>query len=159
VVLDVQLGVGGLSDVMTVTADASLLRKANAEVGTNMTSRIVTNLPLNITGGRRSRTSPTHHAQRRRQQLGVEHRGRRAVSKEVVIDGTSAVIQIQGHISESSPPMEAVEEFKVQTSGIPAEYGRTGGGVFNFSLRRAPTSSGAAPTASSATRRSTPTRG
>ena len=31
--------------------------------------------------------------------------------------------------------MEAVQEFKVDTSGMPAEYGRTGGGVFNFSLR------------------------
>src|SRR5262249_25372636 len=27
------------------------------------------------------------------------------------------------------------EEFKVETSGIPAEYGRTGGGIFNFTLR------------------------
>ena len=52
-----------------------------------------------------------------------------------MIDGTSAVIQIGGHIGETSPSMEAVEEFKVQTSGIPAEYGRTGGGVFNFSLK------------------------
>ena len=31
--------------------------------------------------------------------------------------------------------MEAVEEFTVQTSGVPAEYGRTAGGIFNFSLK------------------------
>ena len=56
-------------------------------------------------------------------------------TNEVVLDGTSAVIQIGGQVGESSPPMEAVDEFKVQTSGIPAEYGRTAGGVFNFSLK------------------------
>ena len=61
--------------------------------------------------------------------------GGTAFSKEVLLDGTSATIQIQGHITESSPPMEAVEEFKVETSGMSAEYGRTGGGIFNFSLR------------------------
>src|SRR5574340_836891 len=57
------------------------------------------------------------------------------VSKEVYIDGISATAQIQGHIGESSPTMEAVQEFKVQTSGMSAEYGRTSGGVFNFALK------------------------
>jgi hypothetical protein len=136
VVLDVQLGVGGLSDVMTVTADASLLRKSNAEVGTNMTSRIVTDLPLNISGGRALENfaySITPSVEGNNWESRIA--GSPAFSKEVVIDGTSAVIQIGGHIGESSPPMEAVEEFRVQTSGMAAEYGRTGGGVFNFSLK------------------------
>ena len=31
--------------------------------------------------------------------------------------------------------MEALEEFKVQTSGMSAEYTRTSGGVFNFVMK------------------------
>ena len=50
-------------------------------------------------------------------------------------DSASATAQIQGHIGESSPTMEAVQEFSVQTSGMSAEYGRTSGGVFNFALK------------------------
>lgn len=61
--------------------------------------------------------------------------GSPSFSKEVVLDGADASIYITGHISESSPSMEALEEFKVQTSGMAAEFGRTGGGVFNFVMK------------------------
>jgi len=44
-------------------------------------------------------------------------------------------VQIGGHIGESSPTMEAVEEFKVETSGVRAEDGRTGGGAYKFTLK------------------------
>lgn len=136
ILLDVQIGVGGLADTVTVTANASLLNRANAEVGTNLTSQTVTDLPLNISGGRALENfaySITPSVEGNNWESNIA--GSPPFSKEVVIDGTSAVIQIGGHIGESSPPMEAVEEFRVQTSGIPAEYGRTGGGVFNFSLK------------------------
>jgi hypothetical protein len=134
--LDVTLTVGGLADTVTVTADASLLETGNAEIGTTMQSRIVTDLPLNISGGRALENfayavTPSVEGDNWTSRIA----GSPTFSKEVVIDGTSAVIQIGGHIGESSPSMDAVEEFKVQTSGIPAEYGRTGGGVFNFSLK------------------------
>jgi hypothetical protein len=56
-------------------------------------------------------------------------------NKEVMIDGTSAVSQIGGYLSESSPPMEAVEEFQVTSAGVRADEGRTGGGVFRYDLK------------------------
>ena len=52
-----------------------------------------------------------------------------------MLDGADATIYIGGQFGESSPSMEALEEFKVQTSGMSAEYGRTGGGVFNFVMK------------------------
>ena len=61
--------------------------------------------------------------------------GAPSFSKEVVLDGASATIYISGHMGESSPSMEAIEEFKVQTSGMSAEYTRTSGGVFNFVMK------------------------
>jgi len=136
ITLDHTLSVGGLAEAVTVTADTALLNKANPEVGTSMASAIVTNLPLNFAGGRSLENfayaiAPSVEGNNWTSNIN----GGAPFTKEVVLDGTSAVIQIGGHIGETSPPMEAVEEFTVQTSGIPAEYGRTSGGVFNFSLK------------------------
>ena len=127
---------GGVAEAVTVSADTALLNKANPEIGTSMASDIVTNLPLNFAGGRSLENfayaiAPSVEGNNWTSNIN----GGAPFTKEVVLDGTSAVIQIGGHIGESSPPMEAVEEFTVQTSGIPAEYGRTAGGVFNFSLK------------------------
>ena len=38
-------------------------------------------------------------------------------------------------IRRIQPSLEAFKEFKVQTSGMGAEYGRTGGGIFNFVMK------------------------
>ncbi len=134
--VDVALEVGALTEAVTVSADASLLPAGNAELGTAMTNRVVTNLPLNMTGGRSLENfayavTPSVEGNNWESRIA----GGTPFTKEVVIDGSSAVIQIGGHIGESSPPMDAVEEFRVQTSGVPAEYGRSGGGVFSFSLK------------------------
>jgi len=134
--LDHTLTVGTLQDAVTVTGDTALMNTSNAEVGTAMTSDIVTDLPLSVSGGRSLENfayaiTPSVEGNNWTSNIN----GSAPFMKEVVLDGTSAVIQIGGHIGESSPPMEAVEEFTVQTSGIPAEYGRTGGGLFNFSLK------------------------
>jgi hypothetical protein len=134
--LDATLRLGALADTVTVTAEPAPLDSRSSATGTTLQQDVVTTLPLNITGGRSIENFAYAVAP------GVEGNnwesnivGGAAFSKEVVIDGSSASIQIQGHITESSPPMDAVQEFKVDTSGLPAEYGRTGGGVFNFSLR------------------------
>jgi len=136
IALDHTLTVGSLQDAVTVTADTALLNKSNPEVSTSMTSDVVTDLPLSVSGGRALENfayaiAPSVEGNNWTSNIN----GSAPFMKEVVLDGTSAVIQIGGHIGESSPSMEAVEEFTIQTSGIPAEYGRTGGGVFNFSLK------------------------
>lgn len=136
IAVDAALEVGGLQDTVTVTTDASLLSASTAQVGTAMKNSVVTSLPLTVSGGRSLENfayalTPSVEGDNWTSRIA----GGLPFSKEVVLDGTSAVIQIGGHIGESSPPMESVEEFKVMTSGIAAEYGRTGGGVFNFSLK------------------------
>ncbi len=136
ITVDAALEIGGLQDTVTVTSDASLLSASTAQVGTAMKNSVVTSLPLTVSGGRSLENfayalTPSVEGDNWTSRIA----GGLPFSKEVVLDGTSAVIQIGGHIGESSPPMESVEEFKVMTSGIAAEYGRTGGGVFNFSLK------------------------
>ncbi len=134
--LDVTLQVGEPSEMVTIAANSELIQTQSSLVSTTMEAEVISDLPLSFAGGRAVENfayavSP-----------GVEGNnwtsymsGGQAFSKEVLIDGISATAQIQGHIGESSPTMEAVQEFKVQTSGMSAEYGRTSGGVFNFSLK------------------------
>ncbi len=134
--LDVTLQVGEPTDMVTIAANSELIQTQSSLVSTTMEAEVISDLPLSFAGGRAVENfayavSP-----------GVEGNnwtsfiaGGQAFSKEVLIDGISATAQIQGHIGESSPTMEAVQEFKVQTSGMSAEYGRTSGGVFNFSLK------------------------
>ncbi len=134
--LDVTLEVGELTETITISATSALIASDSPLVSTTMQSEVITDLPLSFAGGRAVENFAYAVTP------GVEGDnwtsflvGGQAFSKEVLIDGVSATAHIQGHIGESSPTMEAVQEFKVQTSGMSAEYGRTSGGVFNFALK------------------------
>ncbi len=134
--LDVVLEVGQVSETVSVSANSELVNADTPLVSTTMQSEVITDLPLSFAGGRAVENfayavTPGVEGNNWTSYLA----GGQAFSKEVLIDGISATAQIQGHIGESSPTMEAVQEFKVQTSGMTAEYGRTSGGVFNFALK------------------------
>ncbi len=134
--LDAKLDTGAVQESVTVSADASMLSTESSQVSTTIQSRTVTDLPLSFAGGRAIENfayalTPAVEGNNWTSYIA----GSPAFSKEVMIDGMSATAQIQGHIGESSPSMEAVQEFNVQTSGLSAEYGRTSGAVFNFALK------------------------
>ena len=134
--IDVRMEVGPTTESLTVSAEVPLLQTETPEVGTLMTTRQVIDLPLGFSGGRYAE----NFAYRLTPGVGGNNwesriNGAPAFSKEVVLDGASGSIYISGHLGESSPSMEAIEEFKVQTSGMSAEFARTAGGVFNFVLK------------------------
>jgi hypothetical protein len=134
--VDVALEVGATSESITVTGEIPLLQTDTPEVGTLMTTQQVINLPLGFSGGRYAENFAyklTPGASGNNWESRIN--GAPAFSKEVVLDGASATIYIGGHMGESSPSMEALEEFKVQTSGMSAEFSRTAGGVFNFVMK------------------------
>lgn len=132
--MDVQLKVG--AETQTVTVRATPLLKVNPEIGTNMTSQEVSTLPLTAYQGRDITAfafaiTPTVTGSDYQGQVA----GSQANTKEVLINGTSADSSRVGHISEMEPPMDAVGQFQVDTSGISAATGRTGGGAFLFELK------------------------
>jgi len=134
--LDVRMEIGEVSETLTVASNAELLNRDNALVATTIHSDVITDLPLSFSGGRSIenfayKLTPAVEGDNWTSYIA----GGPAFSKEILIDGISGTAQIQGHIGESSPSMEAIEEFTVQTSGMSAEYGHTSGGVFNFSLK------------------------
>ena len=127
--VDAQMQVGNTAETVEVTAQASLLKTETPEVGTVLGSK------HGHRSAARAFRRPLCRKLRIQADTGVggdnweSHiNGAPSFSKEVVLDGASATIYISGHMGESSPSMEALEEFKVQTSGMSAEYTRTSGG-------------------------------
>jgi len=134
--LDIELNVGAGRESAAVTADANTLQTQTSSISTNLDHRAVEELPLNVQGGRNLSTFMFDYVPSVEGTDFASHiGGGLSRNKEVMIDGTSAVSQIGGYLSESSPPMEAVQEFQVTTAGIRADEGRTGGGVFRYEMK------------------------
>lgn len=134
--VDVRLQFGRSDTSIQVTAAAPLLETETPLVGTLLDQRRVIDLPLTFSGGR----YPEDFAYKL--VPGVEGNnwesrinGSPAFLKEVLLDGVSATVYIGGHFGESSVSLEALDEFRIATSGFSADYGRTGGGVFNFVMK------------------------
>jgi hypothetical protein len=136
VYLDVMLEIGQISELVTVNANNTLLQEANALLATKIQSETIRDLPLSFEGGRQIESfgyalTPAAEGNDWTSYIA----GTPAFTKEVLIDGLSATSQIQGNVLESSPTMESIQEFNVQSSGSSAEYGHASGGAFNFVMK------------------------
>ena len=134
--IDVTLQVGAATETVIITAEAPMLQTETTSVSTNLDAEAQSQLPLNVSGARTLTTFMFAYVP------GVEGSdynshidGSMSFSKEVLIDGTSAVSNLGGYTNESAPPMESVQESEVDTSGISADSGRSGGGVFRFEMK------------------------
>ncbi len=114
--IDAELPVGGVSETVQVSGAEAILQTQDSAVSTNLDAQAVSELPMNVQGSRNLSNFMFAYIP------GVEGSdysshidGSMALSKEVLIDGTSAVSQLGGYISESQPPMEAIQEFEGDT--------------------------------------------
>lgn len=134
--IDTVLQLGSMVETIQVTAELPRLQTDSPQVGTSLGSRSITDLPLSFAGGR----SPEAFAYTLTPGVvgnsWTSHiNGSMTASKEVLLDGASVSTNRAGHFGESSVSLEAVQEFKVQTSGMGAEFGRMQAGVFNFIMK------------------------
>lgn len=53
----------------------------------------------------------------------------------MLLDGASVTTYLAGDFGQAAPSLEALQEFRVQASGMSAEFRRTGGGIFNFVMK------------------------
>jgi hypothetical protein len=134
IAINVTLQAGSSAQVVTVTDAVPLVDTERSTIATTLTGAAMTDLPLDATGGRDVTTFaysivPTT--------TGGNYSGHIAGSqdstKNVIVDGTDASGGLQGFVQVIG--MEAVQEFEVQTSGISAEAGGTGGGVLIMELK------------------------
>lgn len=135
--VDVTLQLGTLAQAIEVTATVSRLQTDAADVATSLQSSSFVDLPLAIGGGGRTLESLVYKIVPG--VVGDTYRsyvvGTQAWSKSSLLDGATVDLEKPGHLGESSVSMEAVQEFKAQTSAISAEFGRTQGAVFNYVMK------------------------
>src|SRR5258708_4220182 len=141
VVVDFSLRPGQVTETVEVTGTAALLQTQNASLGQVVASRQINDLPLN---GRDftflAQLSPgVTFAQQDNRGLGANGNfsanGMRPAQNNYLLDGVDNNNLQPDFRSGTSysvlPPVDAIQEFKIQTSSFSAEFGRAGGGVLN----------------------------
>lgn len=139
--IDFRLDVGGVAEVIEVKGEAPLVDTGSATVGKVVENRRVMELPLNgrnalaltlLTPSVKSNAGPTNSGfgDRGIQLSSISINGGPNAMNAQSLDGSN---NIQSYIGEVAinPAVDAVEEFKVQSGTMSAEYGFTGGGVIN----------------------------
>jgi len=134
---DVTLQVGAIAEEVTVVAEAAALNTENGAVkGDVIVQKEIANLPLDgrdftdlafLVPG----VLPTAQGG---QGSAMATNGARPDSTNFYVDGFNNR-NPRGAAAQVRPNMGAMQEFKVETSGFSAEYGRMAGGVLNMVLR------------------------
>lgn len=139
--VDAKLEVGSMTQTVEVTGASTLVRTGSAEVSNVLGHTELENLPISsrnllqvasLTPG----TNPGNPGGRQAQISGYEItvNGALAESNNFIIDGVSDNMEFEGAMA-AVPPIDAVQEFAVQTSQYSAEFGHSGGGVINMALK------------------------
>ncbi|HEY7212054.1 MAG TPA: TonB-dependent receptor, partial [Bryobacteraceae bacterium] len=145
--ITITLNIGKAEQTVTVQADVTSIETQSSEVGTAITSKQVVELPLAL-GGVGAMRSPeafvflapgTAGPGTANSNNGIfisKIGGGQNFGNEVLLDGSSILRTENGSsFDEAAPSVEAIAEFRVLTSTIPATYGRTTGGIETFTTK------------------------
>jgi len=144
-VINAQLGVGGVTESVNVSAESPLLETSKADRGTVIDQARIAELPLQSRSPMALGTliaGVTYNAQAiylRPFDNGAladwSMNGGQNRNNEFLLDGAPNNANQGGNNIAYVPPADAVQEFKMQTNSYDAQYGRTAGGVMNMSLK------------------------
>jgi hypothetical protein len=145
VVADFSLKPGNVTTTVEVTAATPVLETQDASVGQVVDSRSVNNLPLN---GRNFTflaqlaagvNTPQADTRGNAASGAFSANGLRPAQNNYLLDGidnnSDTVDFLNGTNFVVLPPVDAVQEFKVQTSDFSAEFGRSGAAVLNATIK------------------------
>jgi len=145
VVINFTLKPGQVSEIVEVTSTTPVLETQDASVGQVVDSRSVNNLPLN---GRNFTflaqlaagvNTPQADTRGNAASGAFAANGLRPAQNNYLLDGidnnSDTVDFLNGTNYVVLPPLDAVQEFKVQTSDFSAEFGRSGAAVLNASIK------------------------
>ena len=145
VVVDFALKPGSVTETIEVASSVPVLETQDASVGQVVDSRNVNNLPLN---GRNFTflaqlaagvNSPQADTRGNAASGAFAANGLRPAQNNYLLDGidnnSDTVDFLNGTNYVVLPPLDAVEEFKVQTSDFSAEFGRSGAAVLNATIK------------------------
>ncbi len=145
VLVDFTLKPGSATETIEVTAALPALQTQDASVGQVVDSRNVNNLPLN---GRNFTflaqlaagvNSPQADTRGNAATGAFAANGNRPAQNNYMLDGvdnnSDTVDFLNGTNFVVLPPVDAIQEFKVQTSDFSAEFGRSGAAVLNATVK------------------------
>jgi trimeric autotransporter adhesin len=141
--LDLVMEVGAVTETVVITDDAPLIESANPSVGQVITKQFLSDLPNTgrnpfslaaISPNYVPAGNPTFN--RQQDQSGssqISLAGGPVRGNNYLLDGVP--IADIGNRAVIIPSFEAIQELKMQVNNYDAEAGRTGGGVFNVTMR------------------------
>src|SRR6202795_1977091 len=145
VVADFTLKPGNVTTTVEVTSSVPVLQTQDAAVGQVVDSRSVNNLPLN---GRNFTflaqlgagvNTPQSDTRGNAASGAFSANGLRPSQNNYLLDGidnnSDTVDFLNGTNYVVLPPVDAIQEFKVQTTGFSAEFGRSGAAVLNATIK------------------------
>ena len=131
--IDFEMMVGAVSDTVTVTGETPALRSERASLGQVVERERIEQLPLN---GRTFITlaglAPGVALPPNSQLPRIN--GGRPRTNEYLFDGISVLQPEPGQVAYF-PVVDAIEEFKIESNSVPAEFGRFNGGVINLTTK------------------------
>jgi len=135
--VDVRLEVGALSEAVTVTAETPIVDTSSKEVGGNITSRELVDLPSinrNYIGfvGLLPGIIPNISTESFGSDS-INVNGQDARNNNYLLDGANNNDDVIGQRAgtQARTPLESIQEFQVLTNQFDAEFGRTTGAVIN----------------------------
>jgi len=143
---DITLTVGSTTEVVNVSAETVSLEKETSEVDASIAPEQVADLPLQVSGNLRSLSTleflvpgtvgPGTSAGGSGFQM-TKINGGQEEGTDYLVDGitTNRMENGSGSFDIVAPSVEAVNEFHISLSGLPAELGRTTGGLANFNTK------------------------
>jgi hypothetical protein len=145
VLANFQMQPGSVTQMVEVTTTAPVLETQNASVGQVINERNVDSLPLN---GRNFTflaqlaagvNSPQADTRGNAASGAFAANGLRPAQNNYLLDGidnnSDTVDFLNGTNFVVLPPVDAIQEFKVQTSDFSAEFGRSGAAVLNATIK------------------------
>jgi len=143
--LDIALQLGAVAETITVTDEAPLLEAGSADRGGVIDEQTIKEMPLNgrnpfmlsmlVAGvnfnGSLAYMRPFDNGAIAEWGInGGDSRG-----NEFLMDGVPNNAQAGGNNIAYVPPVDSVQEFKIQTNSYDAQYGKTSGGIVNVVLK------------------------
>jgi hypothetical protein len=146
--LNVKLAAGGVNESIVVSADSPTVQSESSDIGTVVGNKQILDLPLALGSSVQAMRSPEAFVFLTPGSVGPgsdsgnggtfesKISGGQNYATEVLLDGASTTRSENGSsFDETAPSVDALGEFKVITSTLPAEFGRTTGGIESFSTK------------------------
>jgi hypothetical protein len=143
--LDIEMTLGGVTENITVVADASQLQTATSDIGATLQPTLVENLPLEVSGTVRNPVQfitlipgfvgnvgndPGSNSTDDFKVNGGQEGG-----TDVLVDGVSISLVSPNTQWNKGVSTDGVQEFKVLQSNFSAEYGESGDGIVSLTMK------------------------